>query len=369
MVIEGRATPEGTARYAARLAATAAAGHFRPGPGELTLSSIGLGTYLGEPDDATDALYQEAVVLAAGLGCNIIDTAINYRYQRSERAVGAALRALFEQGYGRDEFLVCTKGGFIPLDAAVTLDVEEYTRRFVLDVAAARREEIVAGSHILTPAFIRDQIEQSRKNLGLATIDLYYLHNPETQLEAVDRNEFHRRVRAVFETLETMVASGRIAAYGVATWDGFRVPPQGPDHLSLEDLFTLADEAAGGASHFAAVQLPFNLAMTQALTAETQRLGGKALSLLDAAGYLDVSVFASATLVQGNLVGRLPEELQHAFPGLETDAQRAIQFSRSVPGVQAALVGMKTADHVRENLAVAAHPPLTAEELQAVFSE
>src|ERR1700675_1278737 len=90
---------------------------FREGLRGLYLSSIGIGTYLGEPDDATDAAYGEALVAAVALGTNVIDTAINYRAQRSERVVGMALAALIAEGeLRRDEIVVCTKGGYIPFD-------------------------------------------------------------------------------------------------------------------------------------------------------------------------------------------------------------------------------------------------------------
>jgi len=92
------ATPEGTARYVARFAGRVAQGHFRQAQG-LWVSSIGLGTYLGDPDDATDRAYVEAVKRAVRLGCNVIDTAINYRFQRSERAIGQALRELLESSH------------------------------------------------------------------------------------------------------------------------------------------------------------------------------------------------------------------------------------------------------------------------------
>ena len=48
----GRATAQGTLRYAARFQGRTAAGHFREIPGGLVFSSIGIGTYLGEPDEA-----------------------------------------------------------------------------------------------------------------------------------------------------------------------------------------------------------------------------------------------------------------------------------------------------------------------------
>ena len=63
MVFRGYATPEGTARYAARLQSAVAPGHFREFQG-LRISSIGLGTYLGEHDAETDADYREAIMRA-----------------------------------------------------------------------------------------------------------------------------------------------------------------------------------------------------------------------------------------------------------------------------------------------------------------
>src|SRR5262249_58467106 len=90
-----KATPEGTRRYAQRVNGITAQGHFREREG-LLMSSIGLGTYLGQWDEHTDRSYQEAIKRAIELGCNVIDSAINYRFQRSERAIGAALKQLFE---------------------------------------------------------------------------------------------------------------------------------------------------------------------------------------------------------------------------------------------------------------------------------
>ena len=51
------ATADGTARYIDRFAGRAANGHFREAQG-LILSSIGIGTYLGNADEATDTNYQ-----------------------------------------------------------------------------------------------------------------------------------------------------------------------------------------------------------------------------------------------------------------------------------------------------------------------
>jgi aryl-alcohol dehydrogenase-like predicted oxidoreductase len=75
--------------------------------------------------------------------------------------------------------------------------------------------------------------------------------------------------------------------------------------------------------------------------------------LIEAAAELDLSVITSATLMQARLSANLPDQIRSQFPGLTTDAQRAIAFSRGAPGVTASLVGMKQVRHVDENMAVA----------------
>ncbi|HKE01643.1 MAG TPA: aldo/keto reductase, partial [Planctomycetota bacterium] len=68
-MLPGYATPEATAAFAARHVkdSGAASGHYRTAAG-LTVGSIGLGSYLGDPDDATDGAYEEAVAEFVGLG-------------------------------------------------------------------------------------------------------------------------------------------------------------------------------------------------------------------------------------------------------------------------------------------------------------
>ena len=110
------ATSAGTERYRQRFAGTIPEEHFRARDGCM-LSSIGLGTYLGDPDDATDDAYQQAIVAAVRSGCNVLDTAINYRHQRSERAIARAIRCLQdEHAILREELFVSTKGGYVPFD-------------------------------------------------------------------------------------------------------------------------------------------------------------------------------------------------------------------------------------------------------------
>lgn len=361
-----RATAAGTTRYRDALAPAVPGVHFRELAGVL-VSSIGLGTYLGEETDAADAAYGQAIVDAVNLGCNLFDTAINYRAQRSERVLGQTVLALGrELGYGREQLVLCTKGGYIPFDGNVPVDPAEYVRDTYIRPGILRPEDVVAGGHALAPRYLEDQIARSLGNLGVEVIDVYYLHNPETQLGHVSRVEFLARIRQAFELLERQVAAGRIGCYGVATWHGFRHPPEARDHLSLAELAGAATAAGGTGHHFRVIQLPYNLAMPEAHAAATQVVEGERLTPIEAATRLGVAVVASASILQGQLSRRLPQALADALPGLETPAQRALQFVRSTPGVAAALVGMGQRAHVAENLHVARVEPAPAG-VQALF--
>ncbi len=369
MKLTGHATVEGTQRYCDRLVAAGAVhkDHFREGLGGLTLSTIGLGTYLGKHDGATDALYLAAVKQAVKAGCNVIDSAVNYRCQRSERTVGRALAELVQDGAcRRDEVLIATKGGFIPYDGAPPRDAYAYVQKTFITPGIFRSSDVVADCHCMTPKYVCHQIDTSLANFGLDCLDVYYLHNPEIQLEAVTRDEFMKRIRAAFETLEAAVAQGKLRAYGTATWEGYRVAPKARGHLPLEALVRLAEEVGGQSHHFKVIQLPYSLAMPEALTVKTQPLNGATVPLLVAAKALDIYVMISAPILQGRLARGLPAEVHQAL-GEGTDAQRALQFVRSTPGIGTALVGMKQADHVRDNMALARLAPLSPDQVAKLF--
>jgi aryl-alcohol dehydrogenase-like predicted oxidoreductase len=369
MVFPGYATPEGTARYAARLQGAVAEGHFREFQG-LKISSIGLGTYLGEHDAETDAEYRDAIMRAVELGCNLIDTAVNYRFQQSERAIGQALAALFAQGHvQRDELIIATKGGFIPFDGSPPgsqQDILGYVEQTFLRPGVIKTADIVAGCHCMTPAYLQHQLDTSLHNLGLECVDVYYVHNPETQLEEIPHAEFVQRIRAAFQALESAVGLGKARWYGTATWNGYRQPPDAPDYLALGELVAAAHDVEGDSHHFRVIQLPHNLAMPEALTRQNQQVEDQTLSALEAAQAFEVYVMCSASILQSRLTHGLPDVLAQVFH-LDTDAQRAIQFVRSSPGVGSALIGMKQVRHVEEDLAVAKVPPATLEQFMQLF--
>lgn len=357
----GYATPDGTQAWRHHHAATVHPTQWRQVLG-VWVSPVGLGTYLGAPDAPTDALYEQAILQFLSKGGNMIDTAINYRWQASERMIGNALAKAFSAGIPRESLFISTKGGFVPGDMDAGLDADAYWHAQVVEPGIADASEIVEGCHCMSPGYLRHQVMQSRKNLGLSTIDLYYLHNPETQLEEVSHTVFMQRIAAAFEALEALVAEGQIRHYGCATWNGLRTPTTEKVRMDLESLVEVAEEVGGKAHHFRAVQAPFNLAMPETMMARTQVLNEEKLPLLQAAERLGIVAMCSAPLMQSQLLRKLPAKVGEAFSGYETAAARLLAFVINAPGVAAAMCGMKQVAHVDANWESVRHPRLSADE-------
>src|SRR2546425_4091877 len=367
-VIKAGVMLEGTARYRARFKDVAAEDHFRQAQ-NLWLSSIGIGTYLGEANEECDRRYTEAIVRAVELGVNVIDTAANYRFQRSERSVGAALKELFARGFARDEIIVCTKGGYLPFDGAPPRDVRQYIEETFVRPGIASFGDIAGGAHCMTPRYLQNQLEQSLRNLGVDCVDVYYVHNPESQLSSVSLEEFWKRLRAAFEFLEQSVVQGQMKNYGVATWNGFRAEPDAREYHSLEQMVGRAREVGGDDHHFRFIQLPFNLAMPEALFFQNQKLGDEYVSVLEAADKLGITTIASGSLLQGQVARGLPDPIREPLGSLATDAQTGIQFVRSAPGITTALVGMSQRAHVEENLHLVGIAAAQPDDLLGVFDQ
>ena len=203
--------------------------HFRKSiyTANLTLSSIGMGSYLGGIDENTDELVKQAVkqsILSGGV--NIIDTAINYRYQKAERSIGKALKDLSSENLvSRDQIFISTKSGYIPGDAEHQLNPKAYLQKLIKD-NAVDKSSIIDGSHSMHPSFLETQLQQSLVNLGLKTIDLLYLHNTaEAQLPSLGMKEYLNRIQNAFSFLEQKTTEKKITYYGLATWNCIRVPP------------------------------------------------------------------------------------------------------------------------------------------------
>jgi len=357
-MIQGCASPSGTLNFSKKNKDVKLQ-NFRKAQ-NLTLSNVGIGTYLGNPDDQTDQLVINAIKKSILSGINVIDTAINYRAQKAERSVGKAISELIqEEKINRNEIFISTKNGYVTNDGDIKEDFWQYVNREYVKTGIIQSNDISSGYHCMTLSYLEDQLKRSQKNLGLECIDLIYLHNAvEGQIQDTTKELFMQKLKASFEFYEKKKQEGIIKFYGMATWECFRLPPDNTQFLSLEEVLSLAKQVGGEQHGFRFIQLPYNMYLDQALMIKNQSLNGKTVSILDAAKSFDIGVFTSVPLMQAKLLspGVMPEfgELQPAL--------RALQFTRSTPGVTAPLVGHKSPNHVQENLEIMKINPLPEDE-------
>ena len=327
---------------------------------DLHLSNVGIGTYLGNPDNQTDELVKNAVKQSVLSGVNVIDTAINYRAQKAERSVGKGISELIQEGkITRNQVFISSKNGYVTNDADIQEDFMEYVMRELGKTGIVKEGDITSGYHCMTTAYLSDQLDRSLKNLDLECIDLMYLHNGiEGQIKDISKDEFLEKLKSVFELYEQKRDEGKIKFYGMATWECFRVKDNDPQHLSLEDIVQMAKKIGGDEHGFKFIQLPYNMNYDQALLGKNQIIQNKPVSILESAVTLGIGVFTSVPFMQGRLLapGVMPE-----FSDLKSSL-RALQFIRSSPGVLAPLVGQKSTEHVSENLEIMKIPPLSNED-------
>jgi len=363
-MISGFATSEGTKKFAQNSGVNQA--NFKEFE-NLTLSNVGIGTYLGDADARTDELVTNAVKQSILSGINVVDTAINYRSQKAERSVGKAISELIKDGkISRDQIFLSTKNGYVTNDADVQLGFWEYVKEEYSQKGIIKEGDVTSGYHCMTPTYLSDQLDRSLKNLGLECVDLMYLHNAvEGQIKDVSMEQFLENLKAVFELYEQKRDEGKIKFYGMATWECFRVSNDNPQYLSLEDTVNIAKKIGGDNHGFRFIQLPFNMNFDQALLKKTQLLGNENVSALEAAETLGIGVFTSVPFMQGRLLapGVMPE-FNELKPSL-----RALQFIRSSPGVLSPLVGQKSSEHVTENLEIMKIPPMTQDEFLALVKK
>ncbi|MGW4735149.1 aldo/keto reductase [Streptomyces shenzhenensis] len=280
----------------------------------------------------------EAAVRAAASGTQWIDTAPNYATGHAQTLLVPALAA-------HPTLRVSTKAGYFT--AATGADAVN---------AGVLTEDQTPAGHSLAPQYVRWQIRRNREQLGRDRLDLVLLHNPE-RTHPGDRPALHHAIRDAFAALEEAVAAGHVAGYGIATWAGLE-----EEAFTVEELLTLAAEAAGGQRHhLAAVQLPVSLVT---MTPITQALHGG--GPLPAAAGAGLRVMASAPLHGGELPGMVDQELAGLIrPGL-TPAQACLLAVVSCPGATDVLLAASGASHWKEASDAVAQPSLTAAKLREI---
>ncbi len=178
----------------------------------------------------------------------------------------------------REEIIVVSKIGYVQGNNLSRAEAREQAGK-------AFPEMVKYGEgiwHCLHPEFLEEQLTLLLDRLGLATLDICLLHNPEYFLsDAKNRNlsikaiqledlrqEFYRRLEQAFIYFESQVAAGRIQYYGVSS----NTCTAKPDNHEATSLSRMLEAALGAAQqagqaqhHFRVLQLPMNLLEAGAL--------------------------------------------------------------------------------------------------------
>ena len=280
---------------------------YRPLTGtDVITSKIGYGSYRVHYQSDEQVATLRAAIEA---GCNLIDTSSNYTDGGSETLIGNVLRDMIAaKTIQRDEIIVVSKVGYLQGQNLEAAEQRENSGEAWEDVV-----KYMDGCwHCIHPDFLIDQWNRSAERLGLETIDVYLLHNPEyflsdaknwalaNDLNAV-RDTYYERIYRAFVQMERFVAEGKIRYYGVSS-NTFPSPATDFEHTSLNRVYNAAVEAAETVhnnreeDHFKVIQLPYNLLEHGALTEGNNQNDGKDATALEVATALEIGVLVNRPL-------------------------------------------------------------------------
>lgn len=206
---------------------------------------LGCATLGGSRIEVTSEEAEAIVCAAWAAGVRYIDTAPYYGFGRAERCVGDAMRCV-----PRDEWVLSTKVGRL-LRPRLTLDeTEEHRRPMPFDAVYDYSYDGIMRS-----------FEDSRQRLGLAKIDILYVHDiGEMQHGGEAHPGLMRTLRhGGYRALEELRAGGVVRAIGIGVneravlleamewgdWDAFLLAGRYTllEQAPLEDLLPKCQEA------------------------------------------------------------------------------------------------------------------------------
>ncbi|MEG1254786.1 aldo/keto reductase [Clostridium sp.] len=310
----------------------------------FSASKIAIGTHLGNFSDEDSNMYIDTLTFGLQNGINFIDTAVNYRGMRSEVDIGIVLKDLISTRklLSRDEIIISTKGGQIFGDILKGIYPTKYIDDILIKNGVIKYEDlniIDNARFTMNPRFYEFTIEQSRKNLGIETIDIHYIHNPEVSKHVLGEEVFYTQLKELIEFYEAQVNLGHIRFYGMATWNAFISDINSPWYISLEKVMGIVNSVFGDNHHFKFIQLPYNTINTKAKTFKNQYANGELYSAIDAAKELGLNVTISSPLNQ-------MEDLDD----LNLTPKDLIEYVTSTDGIFSTMVGMKNMKHLKSNI-------------------
>ncbi len=305
-----------------------------------TVSVIGLGTWQLGADwgDVTEADAHAVLDAAAARDITFFDTADVYGDGRSEQIIGGYLR-----GNPGHSITVATKIG--------------------------RRLEQQPENYSL--ANFRAWTERSRKNLGVDTLDLVQLHCPPTAVFSDN---------AVYDALDTLVAEGAIANYGVSveTADQALMAISRPGIATVQIILNafrlkpldavLPAAIAAGVGVIARVPLASGL-LSGKYTADTTFAANDHRTFNRDGSAFDVGeTFSGVDFAEGVAAAQEFAALRHSDASMAdySTAQLALAFVAQLDGVSSVIPGARSVGQAESNAIAGSVPVLSPEFTAAV---
>lgn len=307
---------------------------------DLRTSILGFGCNLiGQSEVLQDRRAIEAT-LRQGLdqGINLLDTADIYSQGESERILGSIISDI------RDQVIICSKAGFLPkpkrstsekINSATKKALSRWESLYNLGRLAHQRILNRVGDSTNTknfaPHYLRNAIEGSLKRLGTDYLDIFLLHSPPVSLAADE---------AVWDMLADIKAKGIIRHYGV----------------SMSNFGSTQDAVAW-------LKIP-DISILQILINPLRAINIDIIGPL--ARERGVGIIGRQPFDKGSIISNpsLREFMEESLRC--TVAQAALRFAMHSPDVSSVLVGMRSQQHLNENLESLSLPPMTTEELALV---
>ncbi|MFP4487263.1 MAG: aldo/keto reductase [Campylobacterales bacterium] len=369
-MLKGFATKEGTTRVAERTKSSD--DFYKEGDG-LLFSSISLGGFAPEAYREENYIYsfKDSFLEAIKQGCNHFVTALSYRYTKTTQELAEALGEAFRAGLlKRDEVIISEKAGFIPLAYPFPKNPYRWIQEELVDTNICTKEDVVSDQYCIAPEFIEYSCDRSRDILGVETIDIFYIQNPEFMLGFLDRKEVLKRLEKAFKRCEELVKKGKIKRYGVATWNSFMYEKDNLEYLSLKELLDMAKKVGGKEHSFKYILFPYNLAKVQAATMKTQRGKNGDVSIFEAASELGVEMIGVSPFLRMNLFKAPFGEKFRALCGevAMSDIQRALQFARSNGFTVTTVFSSTKKEHIEHNFELKDIPKISSNNYAKIFS-
>ena len=296
---------------------------------------VGLGTWQlgGDWGDVSEDDATAVLDAALDAGVTLLDTADVYGDGRSEERIRRALAARGE-------------------------------RPFVATKAGRRADPFTAETY--TPENLRAWIDRSRRNLGVDTLDLVQLHCPPPAVYSDER---------VYDTLDTLLDEGAIAAYGVSVEtvaEGMRAL-QRPNVQSLQVILNifrrkpleelLPAARAAGVGILARVPLASGL-LTGKYDESTTFAADDHRTYNRHGEAFDVGETFSGVPYEVGV--RAARDLAALVPAQTNTAAFALRWVVDQDGVSVVIPGARNPDQARANAAAADLAPLTPAQLSEV---